>query len=53
MLIRVPVPASEITCGAPMNTEEAGVTPERVSSSTPITRMLRFSGAGILGPAPH
>ncbi len=47
MLIRAPVPAWEITSGTPMNTDEAGVTPDRVSSSTPITRMLRFRGAGI------
>jgi hypothetical protein len=39
-----------ITPGTITNTEEAGVTAESVSSSVPITRMLRFNALGFLCP---
>ena len=41
MLRSAPLPASWMTVGTKTNTEEAGVTEDRVSNSVPVTRMLR------------
>jgi len=51
MLRNAPVPACWMTPGTITNTDEAGVTDESVSSSVPITRMLRLSlrGAPVAG----
>src|SRR5665213_4480891 len=44
MLRKAPVPAWVITPGTITNTDEAGVMADKVSSNTPIKRMLRFNG---------